>query len=235
MRNKKFIWFTSVVVVLYFATISVFYQLPFKTGTTVFQDVDQSHWAAYDIEYMYDQGLMKGRDETVFNFYPEAVMTRAELVALMLRVDGADLAKLDQTATVKYTDIPSGHWSIPVLAEAEKRNLIPFKDVAQGKFQPDKPVTRGELSQGVVQSLHLQYSTLIDGIQPVNDIGGNLYEPAISTMLTNKYAKGYEDNTFRPNENASRATVASLFAKALRENRPETKTDANAKKKGGNQ
>ncbi|KEO83304.1 S-layer homology domain-containing protein [Tumebacillus flagellatus] len=232
MRNKKFVWFTSVVVVLYFITIGLFYQLPFPTGFTVFQDVPQSHWAAYDIEYMYNQGFMKGRDSTVYNFYPEAVMTRAELVALMLRVDGVNLDTLDKTATVKYTDVSPTHWSVPVLAEAEKRNLIPFKDLASGQFQPDKPVTRGELAQGVVQSLHLQYSTSTDGVSPVNDVAGNPYEQAIDTMIANKYAKGYEDNTFRPDENANRATVASLFAKALRETRPETKTDTNAKKGG---
>ncbi|PWK16235.1 S-layer homology domain-containing protein [Tumebacillus permanentifrigoris] len=233
MRNKKFIWFTSVIVVLYFATISVFYQLPFATGLTIFQDVSRSHWAAYDIEYMYNQGLMKGRDETLFNFYPQAQMTRSELVALMLRVDGVDLATLDPAATSKFTDIPSIHWVNPVLADAQTLNMIPFKDVANGQFQPDQPITRGELAQAVVQSLHLEMTTSMEGVIPVTDIAGNPYEPAIQTMIANKYAKGYEDGTFRPDVIADRATVASLFAKALRETRPETKTDSTAKKGGG--
>lgn len=233
MRNKKFIWYTSVVVVLYFVTISLFYQLPFKTGLTVFQDVPQSHWAAYDIEYMYNHGYMKGRDETVYNFYPQAQMTRAELVALMLRVDGVDLTKLNTSVTVPYKDVPATHWSIPVLAEAEKRNLIPFKDATDGQFQPDKPVTRGELAQAVVQALHLQMSGMVEGVKPVTDIAGNPYEPAITTMIANKYAKGYDDGTYQPNKDADRASVASLFAKALRETHPETKNDSGAKKGGG--
>jgi hypothetical protein len=233
MQNKKFIWFTSVIVVLYFATISVFYQLPFATGTTIFQDVSRSHWAAYDIEYMYNQGLMKGRDETLFNFYPEAQMTRAELVALMLRVDGVDLETLDKSANSTFTDIPATHWVNPVLAQAQKLNMVPFKDVAGGQFQPDKPVTRGELAQAVVQSLHLQLNSSMVGVKPVSDIAGNPYQQAIETMISNKYAKGYEDGTFQPDANANRATVASLFAKALRETRPETKNDTTAKKGGG--
>lgn len=233
MRNKKFIWFTSVIVVLYFATIGVFYQLPFATGLTIFQDVPRSHWAAYDIEYMYNQGLMKGRDENVFNFYPQAQMTRSELVALMLRVDGVDLDTLDKTQKSTFTDIPSTHWSNPVLADAQKLNLIPFKDVANGQFQPDKPVTRAELTQAVVQSLHLQMTDSMEGVTPVSDIAGNTYEQAIQTMISNKYAKGYDDGTFRPNVEADRATVASLFTKALRETRPETKTNSTAKKGGG--
>jgi hypothetical protein len=216
MANRRFLWFSGTVVALYFVTILFFYTLPF--GTTIFQDVPSGYWAAYEIEEMYNRGLMKGRDESVWNFYPGEPMTRAELVALMLKVNEIEVDKLEKPAQGQYADVPNTHWASGVFSEASKRNLIPFKDADKGLIVPDKKITRGELAQAVVQSLGLPYDASKSGELP--DVKGNPYEEAIRTLVSNNYAKGDAQGNFRPNDEARRDEVASLFARALRDVRP---------------
>ena len=214
--NPKLKWFTAVVIAHYFVSINFFYQLPF--GSSIFQDVPSNHWALYDIEEMYNRGLMKGRDQTVWNFYPEKEMTRAELIALMLKVDNVDIYKLPKPETSKYADVPAAtHWAAAVVAEADKRGLIPFKDVTGNQLKPDQPITRGELSEAVVEALHVPITK--DG-KTFPDTQGSPYEPAIKTVVDHNYAQGNEDGTFRPDEKAKREQVASMFARALREYQP---------------
>lgn len=214
--NPKLKWFAAVVIALYFVSINFFYQLPF--GSSIFQDVPGDHWALYDIEEMYNRGLMEGRDETVWNFYPEKEMTRAELIALMLKVDEVDINTLPKPDKSKYADVPAeSHWAAAAVVEADKRGMIPFKDATGDQFKPDQPITRGELSEAVVKALHVPISK--DG-KTFSDAQGSPYEPAIRTVVDHNYAQGNEDGMFRPDENAKREQVASMFARALREYRP---------------
>ena len=219
--NPKFKWFTGVVVALYFLAVNVFYELPF--GSSIFQDVPGNHWALYDIEEMYNRGLMKGRDETVWNFYPDKEMTRAELIALMLKIDKVEIDKLPKPQQSKYEDVPAQtHWAAGAIAEADKRGIIPFKDVTGTTFKPDQPITRGELSQAVIKALNVPISQ--EG-KTFSDTQGNPYEDAIRTAVDHKYAQGNEDGLFRPDELAKREQVASMFARALREYKPLSRAE----------
>lgn len=222
-RKSTFKWFAGVMAALYLMTLVFFYQLPF--GSTIFKDVPSGHYAVYEIEYMFNQGYMKGRDETVWNFYPETEMTRAELVALTLKINGVKTDELQKPAESQFPDLPVEHWSSGAVAEAVKRGPLPF-DTKDG-FQPDKPITRGELANAVVQTLQIPLTT--ETASPLPDIVGHPYEKQIRTLVANQYAKGNTDGLFKPDDNADRAATAYMFAKALKDLRPETKA-ANGKK-----
>jgi len=51
---------------------------------SMFQDVPTNHWAAQDIEWLAQKGLIHGDDTGAFR--PDAPITRAEVVALIARV-----------------------------------------------------------------------------------------------------------------------------------------------------
>lgn len=214
-RKSTFKWFAGIMAALYLMTLVFFYELPF--GSTIYKDVPSGHYAVYEIEYMYNHGYMKGRDETVWNFYPEAPITRAELVALMLKVNGVKIEELTAPANSEYADVPTSHWAAAVVAEATKRKQIPF-DVQSG-FLPDRPVTRGELANGVVQALDIPVNEKT--AFPLPDIVGHKYEKAIRSLVANQYAKGNTDGNFKPDDTADRAATAYMFAKALKDLRPD--------------
>ena len=229
MRTKMK-WFTGIVLVLYLLDILFFYKLPF--GSTIFRDVPGDHWALGDIDYMYEQGLMRGRDDAIWNFYPQEPMTRAELVALMLKVDetGLETKDLPKPAQSSYSDVPVEHWASGVLSRALERNLIPFKDVALGQpFKPDQPVTRGELAQAVVQSVKVPLNTKAVNLP---DIAGTPYEDAIETVVNRDYARGNQDGLYKPDETAKREQVASLFSQALQDIRGKQDKKDDSKKGG---
>jgi hypothetical protein len=217
-RKNTFKWFSAIVAALYLVTLVFFYELPF--GSTIFKDVPSGHYAVYEIEYMFHQGYMKGRDETVWNFYPEKPITRAELISLMLKINKVEPGSAVDTG---FQDVPAAHWAASAIAEAVKRDLIPF-DVKHG-FKPDQPITRGELANAVVKTLNIPITAETASALP--DIKGHPYENAIRTLVANQYAKGNTDGNFKPDDTADRAATAYMFAKALQDLRPE---DANKKK-----
>lgn len=199
---------------LYLFTLLFFFKPPYSNAKSIFQDVPDGHWALYDIEYMYNHGLMKGRDAQVWNFYPDKPMARAELVALELKVQHVDVTKLPVPTTAQYSDVPTTFWAASTLEEAAKRHLIPFKDVTGKAFHPDQAVTRGELAEAVILALKIPPDTKPSANDPT-DIKGTPYEGAIRSLIENHFAKGKSDNTFAPDQVANRAEVASLFAKSL--------------------
>ncbi|ASS73879.1 hypothetical protein CIG75_02085 [Tumebacillus algifaecis] len=214
-RKSTFKWFAGTMAALYLVTLVFFYELPF--GSTIYKDVPSGHYAVYEIEYMYNQGFMKGRDETVWNFYPEKSITRAELVSLMLKINGVNAETLVKPADGPFADVPNAHWAAADVAEAAKRQLIPF-DVSSG-FRPDQPVTRGELANAVVQTLQIPLNTATVSALP--DIVGHPYEKQIRTLVANQYAKGNTDGNFKPDDTADRSATAYMFAKALKDLRPD--------------
>lgn len=50
----------------------------------MFQDVPTNRWAAQDIEFLYQKGLIHGDDTG--NFRPDAPITRAEVASLIARI-----------------------------------------------------------------------------------------------------------------------------------------------------
>lgn len=217
---KSYKWIAAVLIALYTYTVLFVYQPPF--GSSIFHDM-VGHWAVYDAEYMHNKGYMKGREDPVFNFYPNKPITRAELLNVVLRVDGIDTDPLlKQPAKTRFSDVPSDHWAASIILLADQKKLIPFADAQKSnKFEPDANVTRGELAQAIVQELHIA-----PGSKPVNlaDIKGSPYEAAMYAMVSHGYASGIEENgkyLFKPEQVASRAEVAAMYHKALVDVRPE--------------
>lgn len=210
--DKRFLGFTSALIVLYIVTVAFFYQFPFSKS--IYRDMVGSY-AAASADYLHDQAIMQGRDEG--GFYPKAAMTRAELLNIMLRVEHVDTEKLkDIPAETRFKDVPSNHWAASVVKTADEKGLIFFSDAKGGNLNPDQPITRGELAAAIVDALKLQ-----PGNKPIfiSDIKGSPYEKEINTMVSNGFATGYDDKkayNFKPDQDALREEVAQLWANALK-------------------
>ena len=99
--------------------------------TYSFEDI-QNHWARDNIEKLYKKGIISGRDE---GFYPDAPMTRAELVAITCRA--LNLKQVSYSNA--FSDVAEDDWFAGYVQALYDKNIISGID---GAFVPNMYVTR---------------------------------------------------------------------------------------------
>ena len=106
-----------------------------------FYDVDAEHWAAGSIASTEEVGLLNGYPDGTFR--PDAKLTRAEGIALFLR-----LSKQPNTGTVlpSLGDINPTHWAAHPAAIALASGMVGLS-ADKKHFFPDAPFTRGDLAR----------------------------------------------------------------------------------------
>ncbi|MDF9409626.1 MAG: Cellulosome-anchoring protein precursor [Pelotomaculum sp. PtaB.Bin013] len=133
---------------------------PASGGAQTFSDVPGGHWAYGVIEAAAQNGLFKGYPDGTFN--PDGSITRAEAIALLMRLSGGALTD----KTVEIADVPAGHWAYQQVATAVQAGLVELS--ADKSFKPDVIFQRGEMAK----SLSALF-TLSPVLRP-NDLTGKL-------------------------------------------------------------
>lgn len=174
---------------------------------------------------------------------PKAALTRTQLAAILSRVmktGAGDVSVLDN-----FTDADKNAWYAGAMAKAVELNIL-YGD--GDSIYPDRPVTRQELFAILVRAFAVtggDESTLAS----YNDAGSisSWAKAAISAMIAQGYASGYEDKTLRPTQQVTREEFAQLLyrmqefygssAAADDKNKEEAKADeatkTNTKKTSG--
>ncbi|MBN2794422.1 MAG: S-layer homology domain-containing protein [Clostridia bacterium] len=145
-------------------------------------------------------------------FRPDASVTRAEVAAMFAKVLGYNT---DPIGTQTYSDVSDAHWAFGVIQAISRHGL--FSGYEDGTFKPDEPITRAE-----IMAVFSNYWTTA-GI--VIDDSSNHYIKDVSTShwalkFINKafnanLVSGYADNSFKPEQNASRAEMVVMINKLL--------------------
>ena len=134
---------------------------------------------------------------------------RALLVMLCVLIASPSFAFVAQ-ADAAASDL-SGHWAGKQIAHWVDKGLI--AGYPDGTYQPDHSITRAEFITLVNRSLKLT------GQADVNftDVSSDSWEHAqVAAALAAGYISGYEDGTFRPDQEISREEAASVLRRALK-------------------
>ncbi len=103
-----------------------------------FNDTPLDFWAAEPIYLSVALDLVKGYPNNLFK--PEKGITRAELVALLVRTLGVRDDELLNTS--KFKDIPEKSWATKYVNHAAEKNLV--SGYPDGEFKPNKVLNRAE-------------------------------------------------------------------------------------------
>ncbi|PLX32159.1 MAG: hypothetical protein C0604_05705 [Clostridiales bacterium] len=105
----------------------------------------EGHWAKGNIERLYSIGVINGRDEGSFD--PDAQITKAEFVALIVRV-----LKLDTSESeCPFGDVGDKDWFVSDVSAAYFAGLV--SGDGEGIFCPDKAITRQEMAVMTMNAL----------------------------------------------------------------------------------
>ena len=168
------------------------------------------HWAEADIKEMAEAGIVSGVTPTQFE--PERTVTRAEFAAMIVRALG--IAATDGPA---FEDVSGDAWFYASVTAAAKAGLIVGYD---GYFRPDDLITREEMATIIAKAYVFAGGELpqSDGLEKFDD-RDSIAEWAksnVGAVTSLGLVSGMSDNTFAPQENATRAQAASLI-KRLRD------------------
>lgn len=103
-----------------------------------------------------------------------------------------------------------GHWSASIVEEARLKCIISGKSL--GRFAPDEPVTRAELTKIAVEAFEVARANGTTGFADVSD--SEWYAEYVRAARLAEIVNGYADGTFKPNTQINRAEALKIILEA---------------------
>lgn len=113
-------------------------QLPIAGTGYRFNDVTADKWYYEAVEFMADEGYIKGVTESTFG--PGLEMSRAMFVTMLGRLDGAEVSKTE----TRFADVEADSYYSGYVAWADENGIV--KGVGGDLFAPDLAVTREQMA-----------------------------------------------------------------------------------------
>ncbi|OKQ00036.1 S-layer homology domain-containing protein [Paenibacillus sp. P46E] len=135
-------------------------------------------------------------------------------------IDGKYVAKVNSLTNSTYSIVEypiefkdiSQHWAKNAVNDMGFRRVV--NGTGKGMFNPDQAITRAEFATIMVRGLGLKPE---NGSSPFADVKNtDWYSGAIQTAYAYKLISGFEDGTFRPNDQITREQAMVVIAKAMK-------------------
>jgi len=194
-------------------------------STSVFSDM-AVHWAKDAVEQLAGMDIVSGMGDG--SFRPDAKLTRAAFVKMLVKANSLELAPGDAGA---FADT-APHWVVSqgFLGPALAAGIVRVEDYPNGLFQPDRDITREEIAVMVVRAmgredeaatrrLTLEGGTAVIGGVRFRDAGLWTRAGHVVVAMEQEIVLGYleadETKTFRPANLANRAEAATMVCRML--------------------
>lgn len=181
-------------------------------ASDVFEDVKAGSWYEDYITFAYNNKLFSGITENTFG--PEISMTRAMLVAVLYRHAGSPAVE----GRSSFEDVPDEGYYVDAVTWAEKYGIV--SGVSETEFAPNAKITREQIA-----ALLYRYCVNYCGVESENtaslsgftdaDRVSDYAIPALEWAVGNDVISGMTPTTLAPRDNATRAQVASMLARAI--------------------
>lgn len=139
---------------------------------------------------------------------PSNNISRAEVATIFFRLLTDEAREQYTTTAGDFTDVKAGMWCNRAIATLTNMGII--KGYTDGSFQPNKSITRAELATIIARFAKLDVNT-----KTFSDINGHWAQKNIELAAGNGWINGYEDGTFRPNNNITRAETFAMINRVL--------------------
>jgi len=179
-----------------------------------FEDI-KGHWAKADIDRLASRLLIQGKSESFFQ--PEAAITRAEFITLLVR----SLGLKEMAGATSFADVSAGAWYEGWLGAAVAAGLA--EGYADGSFRPDATVSREEMSvllaramscAGFTMSATGDDTSLLEGFSDGDTIAS--WARSHTAELTRLHIlRGMDGERFAPKASMTRAQAAAVVGRML--------------------
>lgn len=181
-------------------------QEPNPVTPVIFSDLDSVPWADDAILYLYDKGIVSGNPDG--SFMPNTNITRAEFIKIVVKA--FDIA---ESAENVFADVAETSWYAPYVFKAYAKGLVKGDD--NNNFCPDAYITR----QDMVTILYRALGPVSEDVPQVTftdkDTIANYAYPAVEYFAGNGIVNGFEDGSFAPVGNTTRAQAAVVIYRLI--------------------
>ena len=178
-----------------------------------FDDSGRGDWFYDNVVYVYENGLMDGVSDTLFD--PDGTVTRAQLVTMLWRLEGEPSVNY----ALPFTDVSGGEWYAEAVRWAAGEGIV--NGVSETEFAPNAAVTREQLAAILHRyAQHKGYDVSIGestNILSYSDFA-SISEYAISAMqwvCGEGIITGVTESTLEPRGTATRAQSAAILMRFL--------------------
>ena len=162
----------------------------------------QESWWSKAYNNMSRLGYING--DEYGNFNPDKAITRAEMAAIIARITRVHGQYPD------FTDVPESAWYRNNVRDVAYAGF--FDGYDGGKFNPDGYITRAEAA-AVISRV---FPGRGDGKSPFSDSVPAWAEPYVAAVAKDGIMNGYDDGTFRPQNNITRAETAVMLDNVIK-------------------
>lgn len=156
-------------------------------------------------------------------FMPEGNITRAEAAMMFARILAGDDG-IPTDLVTSFVDVQDGEWYYDAVTYLQSYNILEGR--GENRFEPDDNITRAEF---VTICTRFDAYTAVDTINEFSDVTANHWAYAyINYAVHEKWITGYEDGSFRPDNNITRAEAVRVVNNVIDRSADEEYVDENA-------
>ena len=109
-----------------------------------------------------------------------------------------------------FKDVSQAHWAYEYVEKLHDLQIV--NGNADGNFYPDASVTRAEFAQMMKKAMGLERTEEVSFTDVNSD---DWYYDAVVCLAGTGLIKGYEDNSFKPNDKITREDMAVILFRAI--------------------
>ncbi|SFE19628.1 Fibronectin type III domain-containing protein [Paenibacillus catalpae] len=191
-----------------------------RTGNSVYAVVQldktfsdlNNHWAKTDVERMASKLIVKGTSND--KFAPNAVVTRAEFAAMVVRALGIS----EDQAAASFKDVSSKDWFAGAVGAAVKAGIV--KGYEENSFRPNASITREEMAVMISRALAFTgkqptgSTDLLNAFKDKSAIEA-WAAAAVAQAVEAKIIEGTTGGKFAPDSKATRAEATVMLKRLL--------------------
>ncbi|MGG3450573.1 S-layer homology domain-containing protein [Domibacillus aminovorans] len=174
-----------------------------QTEAATYSDVPSTHWAAKEISYLSDFGILKGGSNGTF--HKDAPVTKAQAAAILVRAKKLSLVNVPNPG---FSDVPVTHPFYKEIAAAVNAGWF----LKGASFQPDNQLKRIEMAKVTQLAFGITGSVPVEWEDMSHTYSGYAY---VTPLLANGITSGYTATKFNPTAKVTRAQFAIFTARAM--------------------
>lgn len=169
----------------------------------------QHHWAKYSVHFLAAYQVINGFEDGTFR--PEGTVTREQFVTMLMKAKGYDWG--GEVGQPVFSDVRTDRWSYSHIQTAVFSGAMVKEEYGE-KFDPEANITRTEMVLMAARSLGLQedmQSLTFKDADKIQQSNKGLVGATVKAGIIT----GFNDDTFRGNETATRAQAAVIITRVI--------------------